>query len=236
MVLKREFFLTADGSTSIHLPEWDEQYHSKHGAIREAEHIFIKNGWDYFSSQQKGFSFSEEEPFRILEFGFGTGLNAFLTFLKAQEEKIKIEYTAVEAFPLSISEISRLNYTSLLPTVYEDVFSKFHELPWNQKQAVSDYFTLKKKKEKFEDFSSDKKFHLIYFDAFSPRVQPELWTERIFEKIHALLHKGGVLTTYCAKGSVRRAMQSVGFEVERLPGPPGKREMLRAKKSAEHSA
>lgn len=230
--MKREFILTADGSTSIHLPEWEEQYHSKHGAIREAEHVFIKNGWDSFlGQQQKGFSFSEEAPFRILEFGFGTGLNTFLTFLQSEKNKLITDYIAVEAFPLSIAEIDKLNYISLLQAKkYETIFSKFHELPWGEKHSISNYFSLKKIRKKFQDFSSSDKFHLIYFDAFSPRVQPELWTERIFEKMYGMLSEGGVLTTYCAKGNVRRTMQSVGFKVERLPGPPGKREMLRGTK------
>src|SRR5690606_20897178 len=126
---------------------------SKHGAIREAEHVFIKNGFDYFrGQQQQGFSFSEEEPFRILEFGFGTGLNTFLTFLKAEENKVETEYLAVEAFPLSMAEIGKLNYTSLLQAEkHEDVFSKLHKLPWGKKHAISNCFSLKKIQEKFQD-------------------------------------------------------------------------------------
>ncbi len=217
--MKREIIITSDGSTTIHLPDWDEQYHSKHGAIQEAYHVFIKNGLEFISKTE----------ICVLEMGFGTGLNGFITFLEAQKRSLKIDYTGVEAYPVSDKEIEKLNYVSELNGKdSSDIFDKLHSISWEEKQSISSNFSLLKKKQFFEDFKEENKFDLIYFDAFGAKVQPELWAESIFEKMFKSLKNKGVLVTYSAKGSVRRAMQSVGFKVERLPGPPGKREMLRA--------
>lgn len=219
--MKREFLKTGDGSMTIHIPEWNEQYHSKHGAINEALHVFIQAGLQHFINT----SLSKEV--NILEIGFGTGLNAFLTQLFSEKEQIKIEYTGVEAYPILLSEIKELNYPKLLQTP-DEVFEKLHQAPWEILTQISENFKLKKRKQFFSEIDDYEAFHLIYFDAFGARVQPELWTEAIFEKMYCALKTDGILATYAAKGSVRRAMESVGFKVERLPGPPGKREMLRA--------
>ncbi len=219
--MKREFLKTGDGSMTIHIPEWNEQYHSKHGAINEALHVFIQAGLQHFINT----SLSKEV--NILEIGFGTGLNAFLTQLFSEKEQIKIEYTGVEAYPILLSEIKELNYPKLLQTS-DEVFEKLHQAPWEIPTQISENFKLKKRKQFFSEIDDYEAFHLIYFDAFGARVQPELWTEAIFEKMYRALKPSGILVTYAAKGSVRRAMESVGFKVERLPGPPGKREMLRA--------
>jgi len=221
--LKREFLKTGDGSYTIHLPDWDEQYHSKHGAIVEAKHVFIETGLNFFLSE-----FPSEE-LEILEIGFGTGLNALLTSMSAETHKLPIRYTGVEAYPVITSEVKKLNYCQLLGIPAES-FSKIHEVAWEKPAVISEYFTLTKEEKLFKDISASNQFDLIFFDAFGARVQPELWTESIFEKMFHAIKEEGVLVTYSAKGSVRRAMQAVGFRVERLPGPPGKREMLRARK------
>ena len=221
--MKRKIIITDDGSTTIHLPDLDEQYHSKHGAIQEAYHVFVNTGLGYLLKQM------QPNPLKILEIGFGTGLNAFITLLEADKNKIPISFTGVEAYPISSLEIQKLNYPLLLNST-EAYFKKLHQSQWKKQISISTYFSILKRKQFFSEINDKNNFHLIYFDAFGARVQPELWTEQIFKKMHTALKKGGVLVTYSAKGSVRRAMQTVGFEVERLPGPPGKREMLRAHK------
>ena len=220
--MKREIITTSDGSTTIHLPEWNEQYHSKHGAIQEAKHVFIKNGLQQFN---------EKTNINILEIGFGTGLNCFITLLEAQKSNIIINYIGVEAYPVKQEELQKLNYiTELKAQIFAEVFFAMHSLPWNIKHDLKTTFSLTKRDQFFNEIEDIEYFDLIYFDAFGARVQPELWTVAIFQKMHTALKLNGVLVTYSAKGSVRRAMQEVGFVVERLPGPPGKREMLRARK------
>jgi len=219
--LKREIIITSDGSSTIHLPEWDEQYHSKHGAIQEAKHVFIKSGLSLFSNKN----------ISILEIGFGTGLNSFITFLEAPKFNLDINYVGVEAYPVANEEIEKLNYVSELnANNFENTFRQMHQQQWEIKNEITTNFTLTKRKQFFNEINDEHAFDLIYFDAFGARVQPELWTEDVFKLMYNALKDGGVLVTYSAKGSVRRAMLSVGFKVERLPGPPGKREMLRATK------
>lgn len=217
--MERKIIITADGSTTIHLPEWNEQYHSTHGAIQEAYHVFIKKGLSLFKNQK----------INILEIGFGTGLNCFITSLESGRYDLEIDYTGVEAYPISKEEIEALNYISELKAEGKaDSFNIMHEVSWGERHKIHENFYLTKQQKLFKDIDNVDIFDLIYFDAFGARVQPELWTEEIFKKMYIALKKGGILVTYSAKGSVRRAMQSVGFEVERLEGPPGKREMLRA--------
>lgn len=223
--MERKIVITGDGSSTIHLPEWDEQYHSKHGAIQEAYHVFITYGLHHFLDS----NVDDEQPMSILEIGFGTGLNAFITLLESEKKEILIRYTGVEAYPVSLDEINQLNYTTVLKVEDQsNLFNDLHKSPWESVQQISTYFSLEKQKKFFYDINDDSKYNLIYFDAFGARVQPELWTEAIFQKMYDALKPNGVLVTYSAKGSVRRAMQAVGFLVEKLPGPPGKREMLRA--------
>jgi tRNA U34 5-methylaminomethyl-2-thiouridine-forming methyltransferase MnmC len=230
--VKREILLTSDGSTTIHLPDWDEQYHSKHGAIQEAYHVFIKSGFELFCDSDE--NKNTQESISILEIGFGTGLNAFITFLEGIKNNKKIEYVGVEAYPVIADEVQKLNYVSELNALkYQLVFDKMHQISWDEKHQISDNFKLTKRKQFFEDIEDENNYNLIYFDAFGANNQPELWTETIFLKMYNALKTNGVLVTYAAKGSVRRAMQAVGFKVERLPGPPGKREMLRATKIVE---
>ena len=218
--MKREILTTSDGSTTIHLPDWNEQYHSKNGSINETYHVFINSGLKMVSSNEVS----------ILEIGFGTGLNCFITYL---ESKRKIDYVGVEAYPVTANEVEKMNFISILEAEKErEAFNKIHTVSWEEKHQITDSFSILKRKQFFEDINDTDAFHLIYFDAFGARVQPELWTENIFLKMFNALKENGILVTYSAKGSVRRAMQAVGFFVERLPGPPGKREMLRATKKS----
>jgi tRNA U34 5-methylaminomethyl-2-thiouridine-forming methyltransferase MnmC len=221
--LKRTLLKTGDGSYTLHISEWDEQYHSKHGAIAEALHVFIKEGLYYWLSE------NSKTEISIMEIGFGTGLNAFLTFLESKKNKLKVNYTGVEAYPLILEEIKTLNYTSLLKAS-EEIFLQLHTSPWEEKTVISENFNLTKQQKFFSEITAENTFELIYFDAFGIRVQPELWTEEIFQKMHNALIPNGALVTYAANGNARRAMQAVGFNVERLAGPPGKKEMLRGTK------
>ncbi|PRX38712.1 tRNA (5-methylaminomethyl-2-thiouridine)(34)-methyltransferase MnmD [Salegentibacter salegens] len=223
--MERKIIKTGDGSVTIYLREWDEQYHSKHGAIQEALHVFIKMGLDYWVGLNKG------KDLAILEIGFGTGLNAFISFLEAKKLQLKINYTGVEAYPVAKAEIKELNYAEMLSAENQiDSFQKMHQIPWNSLVDISENFQLEKQQKRFEEIKDKDEYDLVFFDAFGARVQPELWTEDIFNKMFAAMKANAVLVTYAAKGSVRRAMQTAGFIVERLPGPPGKREMLRALK------
>lgn len=221
-MLKRHLIITSDGSHSFHIPEWDEQYHSKHGAIQEAYHVFIKNG----------LNFIDNDKISILEIGLGTGLNCFITFLEAHKNKLQIDYTGIDAFPINKTESGLLNYVNELKAKkYQPIFDAIHTSEWEKDIAFSENFKFTKRMQKFQELSDNNNYHLIYFDAFGPKVQPELWTETVFHKMFDALIDNGVLVTYSAKGSVRRSLQNIGFKVERLPGPPGKREMLRAIKS-----
>lgn len=221
--MRREIIKTADGSVTIHLPEWNEQYHSKHGAISEAVHVFIDAGLHYYTEKHPNQSIS------ILEIGFGTGLNAFLTLLESEKRDIKINYTGVEAYPIEAEEIEKLNYAEQANTKRTN-FLALHISNWEEEVNLNANFNLTKRQQFFSEIKDVNSFDIIYFDAFGARVQPDLWTESIFSSMYLALKEKGVLVTYAAKGSVRRAMQAVGFTVERLPGPPGKREMLRAVK------
>ncbi|GGA76219.1 hypothetical protein GCM10008015_16020 [Flavobacterium palustre] len=217
--MKREIIQTQDGSTTIHLEEWNESYHSKHGAIQEAKHVFIKNGLSLFKNKTVS----------ILEIGFGTGLNAFISFLEAQKMNQIIDYVGVEAYPVAPEEILSMNYVDELEAQDQlAIFEKMHHSDWNEKNDLSQDFSLTKRKQFFQDIDDVAQFDLIYFDAFGYRVQPELWSTAIFQKMYDALKENGVLVTYAARGVVKRSMIEVGFKVEKLEGPPGKREMFRA--------
>ena len=222
--MERRIIKTGDGSSTIYIPEWDEHYHSKHGAIQEAEHVFIRSGLipalNKFNSKD----------IHLLEMGFGTGLNAWITLVESEKLRRSIRYTGIEAYPVDLVTVKRLNYSVLIDDE-ESRFLKLHNSAWEIRNQMSQYFSLIKIRDFFENITFQDQFHLIYFDAFGARVQPELWTTDIFRKMYDALKDKGVLVTYSAKGSVRRAMQEVGFSIERLEGPPGKREMLRATKA-----
>ena len=221
--MERKLIITEDGSHSIAIPALNVTYHSIHGAIQESKHVFIDAGL-YGLDHSKW-----PDPLRIFEMGFGTGLNVLLTAIEAEKQKAKIHYTAVEQFPVSVDESRRLNYSQLLQ--HGELFRKIHECKWEKGEIISDYLTLRKEKINLVDYSAGRQFDLIYYDAFDPNAQPELWTKEIFEKLFQMLHHNGILVTYCSKGDVRRAMIAAGFSVKKLPGAPGKREMIRAVKA-----
>lgn len=212
--------VTVDGTVTLYVPELDEHYHSIHGACQESLHVFIDAGLKFVADRTK--------TIRILEVGFGTGLNALLTYRHAEENRLRIEYCTVEKFPLDDNVIETLNYAK---ENEKKVFEKIHQCLWNENVRLSDSFSIEKINASLEESKvAECKYDLIYFDAFAPLKQPELWTDGIFRKMFNSLNENGVLVTYCAKGEVRRVMKRAGFIVEKLPGPPGKREMTRGRK------
>jgi tRNA U34 5-methylaminomethyl-2-thiouridine-forming methyltransferase MnmC len=223
--LKRNIITTADGSTTIRIEDWNESYHSKHGAIQEARHVFIKMGLLHVLSSLK------PKELSILEIGFGTGLNALLTALQVKQTDISVKYMGVEAYPVRNTELKQLNFSTQLGRSNHLCFEEIHNCEWEKPIPITANFTLIKRQQFFQEINDNNCYDLIYFDAFSSRVQPELWTQDMFGITHKALKPGGVLVTYAAIGQVRRDMKNLGFEVERLKGPPGKRHMLRATKS-----
>lgn len=218
--LKRELQVTSDGSHTLYMPDMDEHYHSVNGAIQESEHVFIEAGLHRLSKKE----------IRVLEIGFGTGLNAFLTLLDSMQTDVNITYYSMELYPLDIALVQNLNYGKVLCTGEEDMFMALHEAPWNQSASITPNFTLHKMKGDCNQAELPNEIDLVYFDAFAPDKQPEMWNQELFNKLYFRMNARGILTTYCAKGAVRRTMKEPGFSVERIPGPPGKREMLRATK------
>ena len=215
--------LTADGSHTVVPDNAEVSYHSKHGAITESKHVFVTAGFTYYVNQWKPASIS------VLEMGFGTGLNALLTALQADIFRIPVNYTSIELYPLPGDIINAINYPSLINEENAAAyFRRLHEAPWNIQTPISERFSLLKQKLAVQDFESNANYDVIFFDAFAPSFQPELWSIDIFRKMFDCLNHAGVLVTYCSKGEVRRTMQAAGFRVEKLPGPPGKREMVRA--------
>ena len=218
--MKREVIETGDGSKTIRIIDLDENYHSTHGALQEAEHVFMKNGL---------LEFVYKSQISILEMGFGTGLNAFLSAIKANDLKLKIEYTGIEAFPVSNDELNQLGYYNIAGESNSDLYNKLHETLWGEMNEISEWFSLRKIKNQLQLINFDNEsFDIVYYDAFGPRAQEEMWSIELFQKMYDSIKEGGFLVTYCAKGQVKRNMKAVGFEVEPLPGPPGKREMTRA--------
>jgi len=213
---------TADGSNTIFLPDLNENYHSFHGAIQEANHVFIKNGLDQFTSTSE---------ISIFELGFGTGLNALLTCMWAEKNKVKIEYVSIEAFPVPINICKKMDYPVHLDPSSPEAYSKLLEAEWEQLIPISTHFSIRKINSAIQEWTNNQKFDLIYFDAFGPRAQSEMWELPILEKMFNTLEDNGILVTYCAQGQFRRNLKYLGFNVESLPGPPGKREMTRAHKN-----
>ncbi len=222
--MDRRIIETSDGSRTLYLPELDETYHSRHGAVQESRHVFIEHG----------FRTLEITPLRILEMGLGTGLNAMLTWLECQAPGREVEYQSVEAFPCTVSEALSMNYSEFLTSTPKDrqqldqVLIDLHQAKGGRWTEISSGFRIRKWLQPVADFPGLKDIDLVYYDAFGARVQPELWELPVLEKFAGSLSPGGVFVTYSAKGSVRRNLQELGLRVERLPGPPGKREMIRA--------
>lgn len=216
--MKRELKQTRDGSRTLFVPELNEHYHSVHGAVTESLHVFIQNGLRY--AQEK---FSK---INLLEVGMGTGLNAALTLQHSGNNEM--HYTALEPFPPELPLVKELNYGSWID---ESLLLALHKLPYEVTQTLQPGFHFTKRKTSILDFQTIETFHLIYYDAFAPHAQPELWTPSLFDTLFAWMCEEGALVTYCAKGDVKRALKAAGFLVQTLPGPPGKREMVRAVKS-----
>lgn len=211
-----------DGSKTIQIEGWNERYHSIHGALQEAKYVYIDAGLKKFLECKP-----KQNALSILEIGLGTGLNALLTALESLKISQEIYYHGIEAFPVVADELQALEY-DLLTGSDPTIFRQIHSCSWEETKKILPHFSIVKRRAFFSDIDEANAFDVIYFDAFGPRVQPHLWIESIFKKMYKALRPNGLLVTYCAKGSVRRCMQAVGFEVERLAGPPGKREMLRA--------
>lgn len=211
---------TEDGSHTLFVPSLSEHYHSVHGAIQESKHVFISAGLSHLSQKE----------ISIFEVGFGTGLNALLTAEYAQQNHLIVNYVGIEANPIEMELIKQLNYGQ---AVDEELYQRLHATEWEKEQRITDLFTLTKIEADFTIYDFSKwinSFDLIYFDAFAPDIQGEMWSQELFNAMYSIAKEGGILTTYCAKGEVRRRMQAASFTVERIPGPPGKREMLRARK------
>ena len=218
--MNREINMTLDGSFTIAIPELNVTYHSKHGALQESLHIYINSGLNY------ALSINSIDSICVFEMGFGTGLNALLTLLEAENTKKKIYYYTVEQYPLNIEEVNGLNFDALLNT--DNLTSQLHLADWEKEVKINEYFTLYKSRESLLSVVLTKKFDVIYFDAFAPTIQPDLWTEDVFTKMYNHLNNNGVLVTYSSKADVRRAMKSAGLVVEKLRGPKGKAEIVRA--------
>jgi tRNA U34 5-methylaminomethyl-2-thiouridine-forming methyltransferase MnmC len=215
-----EIIKTSDGSHTLYVRELDEHFHSVHGAVQESALVFITNGFD----------FCQAEVVNILEIGFGTGLNVLLTLEKSIKEKRRVNFTTIEKYPLAKEITDSLNYSNFIGDNLEGMLTQIHSVPWNERYKITDDFALIKLNADFTKCEISGFFNLIYFDAFGPDKQPEMWEDQLLADIGAATETGGIFVTYSAKGSVKRALRSSGFTVSLLPGPPGKRQMIRGVK------
>jgi tRNA U34 5-methylaminomethyl-2-thiouridine-forming methyltransferase MnmC len=222
--MERKIITTGDGSHSIEVPEMKVTYHSVHGAIQESMHVFIEAGFRHVISKLG----DQGITIRILEMGFGTGLNALLTLKEIENLNFSVHYTALELSPLEQQQAALLNYCEQLSRKdLESFFIKLHTSEWEKDNSITPNSILHKTNVSLLNYSTTDHYHLVYYDAFAPAAQPELWTREVFEKLNGMMAPGGILVTYCSKGDVRKALLGAGFSVERIPGPKGKREMLR---------
>ena len=217
--MNNNIILTDDGSNSIFNCNINESYHSKYGAINESQHVFINYGLKFVSKKE----------IKIFEVGFGTGLNALLSYTYCDNHKIKIDYQTIEKFPLKKAYYSPLNFSEQLK-IKKNIFINLHSSKWESKLEISDFFSITKYAQDLNDFNHEFYYDLIFFDAFSPEKQPELWTEKNFKKLYDNLNYNGILITYCAKGLIKRILKKVGFKIYSFPGPKGKREITQARK------
>lgn len=221
--MKREIITTKDGSTTIYFPEINETYHSKFGAILESKHVFINMGLKLFT---------DKKELSVLEIGFGTGLNALLTLIESTASQQIINYVGVDAYPVAQAEIEQMNFAKELQISIEKlVYDDLHACSWNTKHQITTHFSITKRQQFFQAVDDRNAFDLIYFDAFGFRIEPEIWSKEIFQKMYNALKSNGVLVTYACRSSVKNDMLAIGFKIEKLPGAPGKREMLRATKN-----
>ena len=213
-----EIQITADGSHTLFIPEIEEHYHSVNGAIQESLHVYIEAGLNH----------SKKHSINVLEYGFGTGLNAFLTSIEAEKRNLNIKYTSLEKYPLPNHITTQLNYTKEFSDKFQKYFEEIHACNWKKCCQISNNFQIEKIQTDFSEFQFKEDYDVIFYDAFAPDKQSDVWSQTIFNSIFEHTKPEGILTTYCAKGNIRRMLLSAGFQVERIPGPPGKREMLRA--------
>lgn len=218
--MQREIQVTADGSHTISIPEMNVTYHSRHGALQESTHVFMEAGLISLLSNES------TSPVRILEIGLGTGLNALLSWQAARQYQKPVSYTSIEPYPILPEEAAFINHGKLL--LMEKEFQAIHDSAWEEENKLDKFFNLTKLKTGITGLQIMQPVNCIYFDAFDPGTQPELWTQAVFEKLIGFLQPGGILLTYCSKSIVRQAMKAAGFTVEKIPGPRGKREMVRA--------
>lgn len=215
---------TADGSHTLFVPSLNEHYHSVNGAKQESEHIYINAGLLH----------SSKENLNVLEIGFGTGLNTYLTLLTGEKTAKYINYISLELYPLPMGVVNQLNYVEDSEAKFRNLFIELHKCQWNRKNEITPSFYLTKIQTDFSQLhlpvNPDVRFDVIYFDAFAPEKQPAMWSQKIFDFLYKKTNTEGILTTYCAKGAVRRMLQQAGYHIERLSGPTGKREILRAMK------
>lgn len=211
---------TTDGSDTLYSPQFNEHYHSTFGAISESKHIFIK----------EGLNFSKLKSLNIFELGFGTGLNVFLSFLESIEKKLTIKYTSIEKYPVELEIIKKLNYHKLLSPENQSIFNLLHYCDWDKEININTNFKFKKILSDFNQYKFTENFDIVFFDAFSPEIQAELWSAENFKRIYSALNNYGILTTYSSKGIVKNNLREAGFIVKRLKGPEGKRHILRAEK------
>jgi len=223
--VKKSYFKTADGSPTLYMDQFDEYYHSKHGALQEAMHVYLEMGFEYWQTQHLG-----SKQCHIFEMGFGTGLNAFLTAKAAKEANIHVCYHTIEAYPLSSAEMNEVNYFSFLDQEDNRLFKLIHNAHWEEEHSITSNFKLKKVHCLLEDYIPEGKTDLIYYDAFGARAQPEIWADECFPKLTEYMNPGAVFVTYAAIGRVRRTLLRLGLETCLVPGPPGKREMIRGLK------
>ncbi|WP_028981472.1 tRNA (5-methylaminomethyl-2-thiouridine)(34)-methyltransferase MnmD [Sporocytophaga myxococcoides] len=222
MQSKIEIIKTEDGSHSLYIPDMKETYHSTHGALRESEYVFIQNGLDLIPT---------DNEINILEVGFGTGLNTFLTFLESEKRALKIYYQTIEPYPLEENIFLELNYPEMISPDKSSIFYDFHKASFGEIKEINQDFIFKKHLQKLENLEMKPAIlDLVYFDAFAPSKQPELWELGNFEKIYGWMKNEGVIVSYCASGQFKRNLKAAGFFVETLPGPPGKKEMTRGRK------
>jgi len=219
-----KLYNTKDGSNTLYHLKLNEIYHSRNGAITESKHVFIKHGLQYLFEQNL-------TKINIFELGFGTGFNAILSYHFAEKNNINLYYESIDTLPLFWNTVEKLDYHNIERTINESIYKKLINEKWGFLINISDKCNFFKEKIDISVKMFSNKFDLVYFDAFAPEIQPNLWSESVFEKLYNSLNINGILVTYCAKGIVKRALKSVGFEVENLPGPPGKREMTRAKRT-----
>lgn len=221
-----EVIKTKDGSTSLFVPELNETYHSTHGAVTEAEYVFIKEGLEHYQS------IHNKPKINILEIGFGTGLNALVSLMYVNKGDFHVNYHSLETSPLQAEVIQQLNYTDFIDFAESKaIFQKMHHCDWGKSVAISDVFTLQKIEQSIHDFKGiGEQYDIIYFDAFAPSKQPDMWSLEVFQHLYSLLANNGILTTYCAQGQFKRDLKFSGFQTESLLGPPGKKEMTRGTK------